>query len=215
MSLDATDTDALDREALAKGLLSTDSSRRVGWAKAFEHGRRADSYEAQVHVLTDENDLLRQAYCHVVGFLMGFSPDLTGPAAELLKNHRDAVQTFMKHEYGAGLRIGLEAKWTMQGVDKEDRRIKLIRHQAWRENRAAMFRTLNAGARTQGHRTRVRPVKDGASVFCTCGERIQQVSEREAHNWNNDHLAQHGFDCSFKDYKQMWKDQHAEPTDGC
>jgi hypothetical protein len=99
-----------DDEVAVAAVRSLETSRRVGWAKAYENESRAGSLEQQVSALQSELTALRSAYVRLIGLASALVPAGQAAGRDEIRRHRQAAASFWdKDAYKQGRNLGIRA----------------------------------------------------------------------------------------------------------
>lgn len=192
-------------DALARGLLSVDASRRVGWAKAFDGARRIDDLETQVGSLQSELDSLRTYYARLVAFVQGLGITDEFGVEEVTK-HVIATASFMNaHSWRAGMLAAGQDELAEHPPRPAPPRL-------WKETFLPGAREeLRSEAEALGHVDEISSYPDTSWFWvCSCGEKMLQLTEKEAHQRRWQHKAQVVHGMSYGDWRLALKRRFGE-----
>lgn len=200
----ATQDDATT-EALAAGLLSAETGRRVGWARAYEALARVESLEEQTRQMTDELKVLRRAYSRLLGFIntvpLARSPILDAELAA----HIAAEKSFRTADaWDAGVALGHEHRsfhngWTVEQIESDR-----AHRAANARYRKAKHAELYEAGEALGHRV---DVEDG-TPRCTCG----LVLDGDPSDVKREHISLMVHGVGFKALQRRWEKQRQAET---
>jgi hypothetical protein len=113
-----------DDEVAVAAVRSLETSRRVGWAKAYENGDRASGLEQQVSALQSELTALRSAYVRLIGLTSALVPAGQAAGRDEVRRHRQAAASFWdeaayRHGRNLGIRAATRAAHGAAGVVQE------------------------------------------------------------------------------------------------
>lgn len=195
-------------EALATGLISVDTARRVGWAKAFEAIRRVDTLEEQNRILEDEKRALRRAYSRALGVLVTVTAaSRTKTLQEEIDTHLQAEHPF-RHEdaWDSGTAVGRRHIEEGEGEGSEWAR-RARRDAIERAASRQVDAEIRDMAEQAGHRVHRTAVGNGEfAVGCSCGDSRYGTGDGAAvRAWTREHNRINGTDWSQSQVKTMKK----------
>lgn len=199
--------------ALAKGLLSADAGRRVGWAKFFSTEERVGVLEEQIRELTDERKHLRRAYSRLLGVVTTIHVARTKALDSELASHLAAERLFRHDDaFEAGVSIGSEHRALVEPEHESQQ----LRRFSRRRRKVAMWTEIYAAA--PGHICRFREPRadqpaDHFELGCTCGMPVEiYPTRRDATKARAEHLVQAGFGMSADDFEDQFKSRWVDPV---
>lgn len=194
-------------DALTKAIGSLDSSRRVGWAKAFEAIRRVEGLEEDVRQTRDELVVLRRAYSRLCGLAQTAILDRTSGLQEELAAHFAAERSFRHDDaFAAGVAVGMRHVDDIKGRGEAD----LVDRRRRKAERRAFLTELHDRARELGHDMRNTAARGVFVARCSCGETHLFERESDLHRWKNDHVARIARDC---DWSEAWSTERKSRRD--
>lgn len=174
--------------ALATGLAVTDTSRRVGWARAYAALERCDSLEEHIRTLTDTLTAHRRAYSRLLGFANTIGVPRTAIFNAEMAAHYEAERTFRHTDaYDSGVSLAEQHNAEVRGED--------VTRRAARRHR---LRVLFSVAREAGHA--LQTSTDGEQ-WCTCGFHARRVADEDA---IFEHAAQAAFGVPYAEWKRAF-----------
>jgi len=132
--------------ALSKAVVTLDSSRRVGWAKAFATAEKLEEASRDINVLTGDRNAFRKGLSYLYGFYTGWTQGAAdGAIAQALQDVTDGYDLVLDSNIvAAGLRRGEQLRDVDEFVSGEaDRQAeqKLAR----RQSQDALDKAFRAG----------------------------------------------------------------------
>ena len=113
-------------EALSKSVLTMDTARRVGWAKAYAAQSNAEDLSRQVNIAEDERSIHRRYSSFVTGYLVRYAQEPLSPmtpewVSEVL-THRDVVLDSDEMDRGRRAAEDSLQQWTANAEVRQARR---------------------------------------------------------------------------------------------